>query len=59
MGGRSYPLPPAMTRTHELCRAEALTMRLPGEPKATTFQPNHGERYLVEPVGSRLRVTRG
>jgi len=59
MAGRSYQLPPNVTRTHELCRVEALTMRLPGEPRATTFKPNNGERYLVEPAGSRLRVTRG
>jgi uncharacterized protein YkwD len=59
LGGRTYQLPPNVTRTHEQCRSEPLTMRLPGDPRATRVEPRNGERYLVERNGSKLRLTRG
>ncbi len=59
LGGHSYQLPPNVTRTHEQCRPEVLTLHLPGEARATTLQPADGARYLVERVGSRVRLSRG
>lgn len=59
IGGRSYPLPPNVTRTHEQCRSAVLTLRLPGDVRATKVEPRNGERYLIEPSGSRLKLTRG
>jgi uncharacterized protein YkwD len=56
LGGKSYPLPPRMTRTHEECRAEPLSLHLPGEAHPTTVQPADGQRYRVERVGDRLRL---
>ncbi|HEV7915107.1 MAG TPA: CAP domain-containing protein [Albitalea sp.] len=58
VGGESFQLPPRVTRTHEQCRVETLTLRLPGEPEAVSIRPGAGERYAVERVGSRLRLTK-
>jgi uncharacterized protein YkwD len=59
VGGEWFQLPPRVTRTHEQCRAETLTLRLPGETASTIIQPAAGERYAVERVGSRYRLTKG
>ena len=59
LGGQSYQLPPRVTRTHEQCRAETLTLHLPGSADKTTLRPMGGERYAVEQVGTRIRVTKG
>ena len=59
LGGAWYALPPRVTRTHEQCRAETLSMRLPGDERPTTIQPAAGERYAVERVGARLRLSKG
>jgi len=59
LGGRTYQLPPNVTRTHEQCRSEALTLRLPGEARGTSFEPVDGERYRVERVGTRYRLSPG
>jgi uncharacterized protein YkwD len=58
LGGEWFPLPPRVSRTHEQCRPDALTLRLPGEPEATTIQPANGERYDVERAGGRYRISR-
>jgi hypothetical protein len=58
LGGEWYQLPPRMTRTHGQCRAETLTMRLPGDEQPVTIQPAAGELYAVERVGTRLRLGR-
>ncbi|WP_280156271.1 CAP domain-containing protein [Piscinibacter sp. XHJ-5] len=59
LAGEWFHLPPHMTRTHGQCRLETLTMRLPGDQDATRIQPNNGERYAVERVGARYRLTKG
>jgi uncharacterized protein YkwD len=59
LGGKTYPLPPNVTRTHEQCRSDALNLRLPGETSATRVEPADGERYRVERVGTRYRLTPG
>jgi len=59
LGGEAFQLPPRVTRTHEQCRSDVLTLHLPGEDAPTTIEPRNGERYGVDRVGSRLRVTRG
>jgi hypothetical protein len=58
LGGESFRLPPRTTRTHEQCHADALTVRLPGEPEPMTVQPGNGERYAVERVGARYRLSK-
>jgi hypothetical protein len=59
LAGEWFHLAPRMTRTHGQCRIETLTMRLPGDQEATSIQPANGERYAVERVGTRLRLTKG
>jgi uncharacterized protein YkwD len=58
-GGKTFQLPPNVTRTHETCRADTLVLHLPGEPRAATVQPSDGDRYRVERVGSRFRLVQG
>jgi uncharacterized protein YkwD len=59
LGGEHYQLPPRVTRTHEQCRSEVLTLQLPGEDHATRIEPRNGERYAIERDGARYRLTRG
>jgi uncharacterized protein YkwD len=59
LAGEWFHLPPRMTRTHGQCRIETLTMRLPGDQEPTSVQPANGERYAVERVGTRYRLTKG
>lgn len=59
LGGEAFRLPPRVTRTHEHCRAEALTVQLPGASRPATVQPAHGDRYAVERSGGRFRLTKG
>ncbi|HMC16454.1 MAG TPA: CAP domain-containing protein [Albitalea sp.] len=59
IGGKTYPLPPRMTRTHEQCRADALSLKLPGDAAVTRFVPANGQRYRIEPAGDRLRLMQG
>jgi uncharacterized protein YkwD len=56
LGDEWFPLPPRVSRTHEQCTHDALTLRLPGEPQATTIQPANGGRYEVEHSGGRYRL---
>jgi uncharacterized protein YkwD len=59
IGGKTYPLPPHMTRTHEQCRADTLSLQLPGDAGVTRVVPANGQRYRIEPTGDRLRLTQG
>jgi uncharacterized protein YkwD len=59
VGGKSYPLPPRMTRSHEQCRADALSVQLPGDAAAIRVVPADGQHYRIEPAGARLRLTQG
>ena len=59
LGGEHYQLPPRVTRTHEQCRTEVLTLQLPGEDRPTRIEPRNGERYAIERDGTRYRLTRG
>jgi uncharacterized protein YkwD len=59
LGGEHYQLPPRVTRTHEQCRSEVLTVQLPGDDQPTRIEPRNGERYAIERAGPRLRLTRG
>jgi len=59
LGGEWFQLPPRMTRTHEHCEAKTLSLRLPGEPEATTLQPANGEHYEVERFAGRYRLSKG
>lgn len=58
LGGEWFHLPPRVTRKHGQCRIETLTLRLPGDQEPTSVQPAHGERYAVERVGTRYRLTK-
>jgi uncharacterized protein YkwD len=59
LGGEHYQLPPQVTRTHEQCRSEVLTVQLPGEDRPLRIEPRNGERYAIERDGARYRLTRG
>jgi uncharacterized protein YkwD len=59
LGGERYQLPPRVTRTHEQCRSEVLTVQLPGEDRPTRIEPRNGDRYAIERDGTRYRLTRG
>ncbi|MED5622078.1 CAP domain-containing protein [Ideonella sp. BN130291] len=54
--GKRYTLPTGVTRTHQVCRAPAVELRLPGEREAVTVRPADGERYLVERAGASGRL---
>jgi hypothetical protein len=64
LGERAYPLPPGVTRGHEVCRAEDLVFRLPAKPGASQgeefarFSPKDGERFRVVSDSGAPRVRR-
>jgi hypothetical protein len=47
LGGRTLPLPPRSTRTHQRCRPAELVFQWPDEQERTTVHPQNGERYTV------------
>ncbi len=61
LGEATLSLAPNVTRTHGECRPQTLTFDSPAEqePKAAppTFQPESGQRFLIDRVGEELRVT--
>jgi len=59
LNGKPFPLPPCATRVHQECRAARLTVRLPGERQPTTVQPADGDRFDIERLGARYRLTKG
>jgi uncharacterized protein YkwD len=59
VGGERFQLPPRVTRTHEQCRSEVLTLQLPGDDQPMRIEPRNGERYAIERDGPRYRLTRG
>ncbi len=59
LNGKPFPLPPRATRVHQECRAARLTVRLPGERQPTTVQPADGDRFDIERLGARYRLTKG
>lgn len=58
LGRESFELPPQVTRTHEQCHADRLSLHLPGQAEAITFKPANGQDYAVDRVGLRYRFTR-
>ena len=59
VGGERFQLPPRVTRTHEQCRSEVLTVRLPNDEAPLRIEPRNGERYAIERDGPHYRLTRG
>jgi uncharacterized protein YkwD len=59
VGGERFQLPPRVTRTHEQCRSEVLTVQLPGGEAPLRIEPRNGERYAIERDGPHYRLTRG
>ena len=47
LGGRTLPLPPRHTRTHQRCRSAELTFQWPDKQEDTTVYPNNGDRYTI------------
>jgi uncharacterized protein YkwD len=47
VGGRTFPLPPRATRTHQRCRPASLAFHWPGAQQHTTLQPDNGTRYTI------------
>lgn len=58
LGRESFELPPQVTRTHEQCHVDRLSLHLPGQAEAITFRPANGQYYAVDRVGLRYRFTR-
>lgn len=57
-GDETVALAPRVTQTHEVCRAQVLTMQLPGQREPVRVEPAHGERYVVEGGGRQFRFAK-
>lgn len=54
---KGYRLPAGVTRTHEQCGTPALSVRLPGNDRATSLEPTSGTQYRIEGADRGLRIT--
>lgn len=58
IAGRTFPLPPRVTRTHGRCRPAELTVQWPAEQESTAVQPNDGDHYTVVRDNGSFRLKR-
>ncbi|MEX2174679.1 MAG: CAP domain-containing protein [Pirellulaceae bacterium] len=57
LGGKTFPLPPRLTRTHHRCRPAELIIQWPEEQESTALQPSRGGHYtIVRQDSGKLRV---
>lgn len=57
VGGRTFELPPRVTRTHTRCRPAEVTFRWPGKDDAkSVVKPARGDRFTVTKEGDAFTV---
>ncbi|MBN9119626.1 MAG: CAP domain-containing protein, partial [Planctomycetes bacterium] len=56
VGGRTFELPPRVTRTHTRCRPAEVTFRWPGKEAGTAVKPANGDRFAVTKDGAAFAV---
>jgi uncharacterized protein YkwD len=60
IGGRTLPLPPRSTRTHQRCQPAEVTFKWPNQQQRTTVQAQNRDRYTIVQGGSgTFRVRKG
>ena len=56
LGDQRFTLPPRVTREHESCTVQAMSLDLPGRADPIKLQPANGAQYRVEASRGSLRL---